>query len=108
VSEELYRLTFSAANAHEDATWTVFGKGFGLRCFYTEEQARREATEHFGVALFTVRIWPDRDQVHVSAAPGADPKAILDQAIAALSAERDALTKCPVHRALTHQPEENR
>lgn len=98
MAEGLYSLSFSPATPHGAAVWTVFGKGFGLRCFYTKEDAVKEANAYFGTALFTIRLRGDRTEMHVSAAPGADPKAVLDQAIAALQAELADLDKCPVHR----------
>jgi len=95
---DLYKLYFSAATPHEASTWNVFGEGFGLRCFPTKEQAIEAAEAYFGTAKFTLRIWPDRTQLHSQAAPGTAPANLLDQAIAALVAERDALRNCPVHR----------
>lgn len=99
MSRELYNLTHSPATLSSAATWNVYGDGFGLRCFSSKKEAVDEATLYFGVAKFEVYIWPDRSSLHVLAAPGADPGTILDQAIAALQAERAALANCPVHKA---------
>jgi hypothetical protein len=93
----LYSLWFDAATPHKEATWNVFGEGFGLRCFYTRSEAIKAAEAHFGTAKFTLRTWPDRTELHVAAAPDADPATVLKQAISALEAELAELSKCPAH-----------
>ncbi len=102
--DQLYDLYYNPATPHGAATWAVFGPDFGLRCFTTKEQAVAEAEAHFGSALFTIRVWPNRTQLRVLAAPGADPATILDLAISALTAERAALENCPIHQAKTTVP----
>lgn len=94
---DLYKLSYSAATPHEAAVWSVYGEGFGLRCYQREEDAIREATKYFGAAKLTIRIWPDKSSLHVVAAPGTSPEAILRQAITALQSELDDLKNCPVH-----------
>lgn len=98
-ASQLYELYFNPATCHAAASWSVFGKEFGLRCFSTKEAAVEAAEEFFGVALFSLRLWPNRTALQVIAAPGAKPASILDQAISALRKERADLENCPVHQA---------
>lgn len=95
--EKLYSL-YKSGSDKDIMPWSVFGHGFGLRCFPTKETAVKEATDCFGQACFTIRIWPDRTQMHVVAAPECDPRRVLDQAIKALEEERADLDNCPVHQ----------
>ncbi len=78
--------------------WSVFGAGFGLRCYYTKEEAVKEAQKYFGRAKFTIQLFSDRTSVHILAAPEVDPEDILNEAIYALEEERRALKHCPVHK----------
>lgn len=101
--KSLYSLTFSPATPHNQAVWNVFGAGFGLRCFPSREKAIAEAEEYFGIANFTIRVFPNKTVLNITAAPDADPKRILDIAISALIEERNDLSKCPVHNRLNKE-----
>ena len=98
MTDKLYVLRHDETN--RTMPWSVFGIGFGIRCFESEEAARNEATDYFGLARMALTVWPHRTRLHILAAPGANPLEVLNSAIAALEAERDALNNCPAHTSL--------
>lgn len=97
LSTELYSVDYDPNNP--TMPWWVYGEGFGMRTFASKKDAIASATEFFGQAEITLRVWPDRTEFRVIAAPSADPLTVLNKAIAAIEAERGELENCPIHRA---------
>lgn len=51
-----------------------------------------------GEAVFYIRVGGPYTSCTVKAAPGVDPKTMLDAAVKVLQAETDDLGKCPYHQ----------
>lgn len=96
-----YVIDHSPATTHAAESWSVTGKGFGMRSYPTEAAAIKAAEEYYGptpVAEFTIRVFGEHTQMRARARKGGNPGELLDRAIAALMAERGDLEQCPVHR----------
>lgn len=96
-----YVIDHSPATTHAAESWSVTGKGFGMRSYPTEAAAIKAAEEYYGptpVAEFTIRVFGEHTQMRARARKGGNPGDLLDRAIAALMAERGDLEQCPIHR----------
>lgn len=60
-------------------------------------EAARLIAPAAGETVFYIRVGGDRTHMQIKAAKGVNPALSLDAAVAALAAEKAALTGCPVH-----------